>query len=577
MAPVLRNGKLRGLALCAYAYFVPKSAAEIGIGTESQTEFGGRIGAAAPPLPNLVVVIIDDWGWNDVGWHAHNQSNAKEIQTPNIDSLAASGIILDRFYVHQFCSPSRSALHTGRHPIHVNVLNSPLAAANTSDPVSGFAGIPRNMTALPAKLKTVGYSTLQAGKWHIGLATPEHTPHGRGYDKSLTYLDGANDYWDMTTGGWCGAGAWTDLWASTEPAIGLNNSWACTQANQPASCKYEDDLFVNFTLDAIRAHDPAVPLFAYYAPHSVHMPLEVPAAQLAKFSFITDVPRQKYAAMVNYVDAHVGAIVAELTAKGMWENTLLVLSADNGGPIYGPASGCMMCDGSAGANNFPHRGGKHSAFEGGVRVNALVSGGLLPPARRGQTEEGFIGIEDWYRTFLGLAGVDPTDERAAAAGLPPTEGFDMWPLLSGATRTSPRTEIWIGSSGSGNGDGPTPDQTIVQGLIRQDGWKLLHGSLSQDIWQGPEYPNATTRSSPWKNRPLQCGPASAPTCLFNVFDDPSEHSNQAAAQPDIVASMATRLAELQAGVFSPHRGDPSPLACTVSTSTWGGFVGPFLP
>ncbi len=210
-------------------------------------------------------------------------------------------------------------------------------------------------------------------------------------------------------------------------------------------------------------------------------------------------------------------------------------------------------------------------------MNALVSGGLLPPSRRGQTEEGFIGIEDWYRTFLRLAGVDPTDERAAAAGLPPTEGFDMWPLLSGANGTSPRTEVWIGSAGDGNGDGPTPDRALVQGLIRADGWKLLHGSLGMDIWQGPQYPNATTAAAPWRNTPLDCGPASAPTCLFNVFDDPTEHVNQAAAHPDIVASMAARLAELQAGAFSPYRGLQSPLACTASSDTWGGFVGPFLP
>jgi arylsulfatase B len=210
-------------------------------------------------------------------------------------------------------------------------------------------------------------------------------------------------------------------------------------------------------------------------------------------------------------------------------------------------------------------------------VNALVSGGLLPASRRGQIETGFIGIEDWYRTFLGLAGVDPTDERAAAAGLPPTEGFDMWPLLSGANSTSPRSEVWIGSAGDGNGNGPTPDQTIVQGLIRSDGWKLLHGSIDMNIFQGPKYPNATTEASPWSNAPLQCGPASAPTCLFNVFDDPTEHVNQAAARPDIVASMAARLAELQAGVFSPYRGGPSPLACTASADKWGGFVGPFLP
>ena len=96
----------------------------------------------------------------------------------------------------------------------------------------------------------------------------------------------------------------------------------------------------------------------YYAPHSVHMPLEVPAAQLAKFSNITDsVPRQYYTAMTNYVDAHIGQVVSALQAKGMWNNTLLVLLSDNGGPVYGGGSGCTKCNGNAGANNWPLRCG----------------------------------------------------------------------------------------------------------------------------------------------------------------------------------------------------------------------------
>lgn len=140
--------------------------------------------AAAALQPHVVVILIDDWGHNNVGYNAAAQPNAAEIQTPVLDALAAGGIILDRHYVFAFCSPSRSALHTGRNPIHVNVLNSDLASVNLEDPVSGFAGIPRNMTALPQKLADVGYNTVSAGKWHIGLASPDHTPKGRGYSVS---------------------------------------------------------------------------------------------------------------------------------------------------------------------------------------------------------------------------------------------------------------------------------------------------------------------------------------------------------------------------------------------------------
>ena len=129
---------------------------------------------------------------------------------------------------------------------------------------------------------------------------------------------------------------YTDLWASTAPAYGLNNSWSCSDRSQAEGCVYEEDLLLNFTLTTIAAHNPSTPLFLYFAPHSVHMPLEVPAAQLAKFSNVSldSAPRQRYAAMTNLVDAHIGAVVGALKEKGMWDNTLMLVAADNGGAFH---------------------------------------------------------------------------------------------------------------------------------------------------------------------------------------------------------------------------------------------------
>lgn len=304
----------------------------------------------------------------------------------------------------------------------------------------------------------------------------------------------------------------------------------------------------------------------------------MPQAQLDAFAFIEPnatgtPPRRAYAAMANLVDRHVGRVVDALVARGLWDNTLLVLTADNGGPVFGQAAGCTLCDGSAGANNFPLRGGKHSNWEGGVRANALISGGLVPPAVRGTVADGLLAIEDWYVTFANLAGADAVDHRAAAAGLPPVEGYDVWPYLSGAAPASPRAEVWIGADSPAGGK---PAQPFVQGLIRADGFKLLYDALNMNIWTGPQYPNETTARAPWHNTAFDCGTAAAPTCLFNVFTDPTEHVNLAAARPDIVAAMAARVAELNAGVFFPDRGDASPRACATSAEKWHGFVGPFL-
>jgi len=95
----------------------------------------------------------------------------------------------DRAYSFQFCSPTRSSLQSGRYPSHVNDKNADVTAYNPADPVSGFAAIPRNMTGIASKLKAAGYMTHQVGKWDAGMATWDHTPHGRGYDTSLGCAD----------------------------------------------------------------------------------------------------------------------------------------------------------------------------------------------------------------------------------------------------------------------------------------------------------------------------------------------------------------------------------------------------
>ena len=141
-----------------------------------------------------------------------------EVATPNLDALVKAGIDLNRHYVYKYCSPSRSALQSGRNPYHVNPLNAAPDISNAADPVSGFAAIPRNMTGVATKMKAAGYSTALFGKWDAGMATPDHTPRGRGYDVALNYFHHANDYWSMQTGN-CPIGEdklpVIDLWRTT--------------------------------------------------------------------------------------------------------------------------------------------------------------------------------------------------------------------------------------------------------------------------------------------------------------------------------------------------------------------------
>ena len=136
--------------------------------------------------PHVVFMLVDDWGWTDVGYHQTTQT--QDIVTLNIDSLVEVGLQLDQHYVYNYCSPLRAALLSGRLPIHVNDIDSSQSCYNLDDSVSGYSGIPRNMTVISAKMKEAGYATHQVGKRDACMATPDHTAKGRGFDSSLNYF-----------------------------------------------------------------------------------------------------------------------------------------------------------------------------------------------------------------------------------------------------------------------------------------------------------------------------------------------------------------------------------------------------
>lgn len=139
--------------------------------------------------PHVIFLIADDVGYANLGWLRKQSGRpSPEVATPHMDGLVRSGVRLDRHYTYKVCSPTRSSFQSGRLPVHVNTANADPAVYNPADPVSGFAGIPRNMSCLANKLKLASYATHQIGKWDAGMATADHTPRGRGYDSSFGYF-----------------------------------------------------------------------------------------------------------------------------------------------------------------------------------------------------------------------------------------------------------------------------------------------------------------------------------------------------------------------------------------------------
>ena len=481
--------------------------------------------------PHILFLMVDDWGWANVGYH--RQEPTREVQTPNFDGLVKDGLELDQHYAYSVCSPSRSSFMSGRLPIHVNDVNAH-GIYNPNDPMSGFAGIPRNMTGIAEKLNQAGYVSHMVGKWHAGDATFDHIPTGRGFNSSFGYLRAANDYYNETTG-FCNGTGIVDLWDTMQPAYGVNGT---------GTDNYEEALFHDRALEIISKHDQSKPLFLYYGAHLIHKPYQVPDQYLNMYKYINNSDRQYYHAMTKYMDDTVGDIVNSLKEHNLWDNLLFVVSSDNGGPVHSDSGG----------NNFPLKGGKTSDWQGGVRVNAFVSGGFLPGKMRGQKTEGYVHMADWYATFCALAGVDPTDGKAAKAKLPPIDSLNMWPLISGQNSTSPRVDV------------PISYATLISG-----DYKILQGNIGEAGWTGPQYPNTTSTAG--LKTVEHCGQSG---CLYNIKDDPSEYVNLANKLPKVLKDMKNKLASYQSTYFNPNRGKQWPGCCADALGKYKGFWGPFV-
>jgi len=503
--------------------------------------------------PHIFFVLADDVGWGDVGFH--RPQPYPEIMTPNMDALVADGIKLMRHYVYKFCTPTRSSMQSGRLPVHVTT--------SLVNPEKPNCGIPRNMTGIAAKLKQAGYKTHLFGKWDAGMATPHHTPQGRGYDTSLNYFTHKNDLWTQV-----------EQQSSCSPKLGIVDLWATDKpANTLNGTMYEEDMFLNEMTNVIKNHNPDDPLFLVYTPHASHVPYQVPQKYYDKFSFIQNDEtvcsaqtayiypgsthniscRRVYHAFVNVLDDILGDVVGKLKAAGLWEDTLMVFSADNGAPL-------VLAE--TGGNNHPLRGGKYSEWEGGIRSAAFVSGGYLPKAVRGTEQGEPVHVADWYGTFCKMAGVDQHDAPAVASGLPDVDSVDVWPLISGQTKVSPRSELVVN------------ENALIQG-----DYKLLVNKIGFATWTGPQFPNATSPT----HAPAKFEKDCKDGCLYNVASDPYEHTDLASSMPEKVKTMISRLDELKKGFYNNDEkgvdscpsGIDMQCACWMAMNHYGGFFGPF--
>nr|WP_245553638.1 sulfatase [Demetria terragena] len=453
--------------------------------------------------PNVVLILVDDLGWTDLTCY-----DSRFYETPNIDALAETGVRFTNAYAASpVCSPSRASLMTGKYPARVGITDwiGGQGVGQLSD-VPYFHGLPENEYSLARAFGDGGYRTWHVGKWHLGEGSSSPEAHG----------------FDVNIGG-CDIGS---------PSSYFSPYAIPTLPDGPQG-EYLTTRLTDEAVELINNHDQSRPFFLNLWHYTVHMPAQAPEGLVQKYRNKAErlglpidaiepgedmtawhlagrrVMRRTlqsdptYAAMVETLDDSVGAVVEALRDTGQLENTVIVLTSDNGG--LSTAEGSPTC-------NAPLSEGKGWMVDGGVRVPLIVSypGVAIPSATGALTT-----TPDLYPTLLGLAKIEPLANQAS-------DGVDLIDVLGG-------------------GD-------FERGPI---------------FWHYPHYsnqggtPGAGVREGDWKLiRFFEDGKES----LFNLADDPAEHHDQRAHHPEIAQRLSTLLDDWSADVAAlvPRRNSAGP-------------------
>lgn len=448
-------------------------------------------------LPNIFLVVCDDLGWNDVPWHN------SDVSAPFLSSLHSDSIELSDYHLYKVCSPSRASLMSGRYPNRAGLHG--FIGHNTPEAISS------KYTFLPETLKQAGYSAHMVGKWHLGYWDWQYVPTGRGFETFFGYMGGAEDYFQHTHSG-CPNQPTGPGYPELDLSITFPNKSLISQPQ--FKDVYANDVWVPYTQKLLAEHPKDKALFLFWPIQHVHEPLQVPESFTEPYADLTSsLPKDRITlmGMVSALDAALNAVVDSFKENGLWDDTLMIFSTDNGGNL------------DMAGNNFPLRGGKFTFWEGGNRGVAFVhsaSTELIPTTRRGTTYNGLFHVADWYATICEVAGLAPP--------VTAIDSISQWPALLSDSGAAPRTEIVH--------ETVLKDGKISVGKLRSGKWNLYYGSPNEkhDKLNGWFHPNGTVESAP-----SECAVGTA--CLFDMETDVTEHHNVAAEHPEIVQELLAKL------------------------------------
>ncbi len=344
--------------------------------------------------PNIILFVSDDMGWNDVGYHG------SKIATPHIDRLVKDGVQLDRFYVHPICSPTRTALMTGRVPARMGITGV----------IGRSGGVPKDEHFLPQTFQKGGYQTFMVGKWHLGSSESEYTPNSRGFDYFFGFHGGGINYYSTESSrvrGWFRNG----------------------QSVAPKG--YSTDLLANEAIKQLKNRDKQKPVFLYLPFNAPHQPAQAPEQLLEKYRKRGFFGRKLgQAGAIEAMDGAIGRVLNTIEEEGMTKETLVMFFCDNGSGGFGRRGSSVL------PGQLALRGGKGTVYEGGIRVPAVLRWpGVISP---GTKCDQLISAQDLFPTFSAAAGIKPANQKLF-------DGVNLWPSIV-ENKPMKRSPVIVGGS-----------------------------------------------------------------------------------------------------------------------------------
>lgn len=461
---------------------------------------------SAAPRPNIVLVLVDDLGWQDTALQLTPQPTAQNEQwhTPNLDLLAAGGMRFTSAYAAgPVCTPTRTSLLTGRTPgaNHITYwtqqkdTDTSASHPTLAPPAWRWNGLDASDTTFPRLLAEAGYRTIHVGKAHFGAKdTFGQDPLALGFQVNIGGHAGGHPgsylgQHDFRLSGRTGKPEASRFWDVPNLEEWHGTDTYLTEALVAKTCRALEE--------SVRAGKP---FFLNFAPYAVHTPLMANERLLARYADLD--PREAtYATMIESVDNALGTLMAQLEALGVADNTVILFTSDNGG-LSAHARGLAPDGAARHTHNAPLKSGKGSAYEGGVRVPLAVRWPGHTPA--GTWNEQPVITYDLFPTFLAMAGVELPDAGRV-------EGRDLGATLRVGTDEAleGRALFWNQPHQWGaNGPGIEPFTSV-----RLDDWKLI-------------YFHAPARLE-----------------LFDLRHDVGETHDRLLDEPEHATELATRLAD----------------------------------